>query len=161
MEPFDEIEKLEASDVFKEWKKENRDAYLTHAFIMIDPNIKQEWQIGYYTESNDKITTFDISEKIIKNPPAEAFKKEGAISKLDIEKVKVPFEKAAETADIIQKQKYSRCAATNKIIILQTITKQVWNITYVSVTMETLNIKIDAETGEVISDSMKSLFKIE
>ena len=161
MEPFDEIEKLEASDMFKEWKEENQDAYLTHAFLMIDPNIKNEWQIGYYTGSNDKINTFNISEEITKNPAADAFKKDGAISKLDITKVNISVDKALETADIVQKQKYSRCVATSKIIILQILSKQIWNITYVSATMETLNIKVDTETGEVISDSMQSLFRIE
>ena len=161
MEPIDEIQRLESSDVFNEWKKENPNTYLTHAFIMLDPNIKKEWQIGYYNEETDKITTFNVNDKITKNPEAEAFKKEGAINELDIEKIKISFDKVLETADIIQKQKYSRCNPTNKIIILQNLNKQVWNITYVSNTMETLNIKVDAETGEVISDNITSLFKIE
>jgi len=128
---------------------------------MLDPNIKKEWQIGYYNEKKDKITTFDVSDKIIRNPEAEAFKKDGAIKKLSLENVKVSFEKVVEIADVIQKQKYSRCSTSNRIIILQTLDRQIWNITYVSATMETLNIKVDAETGEVISDSMASLFKIE
>jgi len=161
MEPFDEIQKLESSDIFKQAKDENPGIYLTHAFVMLDSNIKKEWQLGYYNEKTDRIVTFNIGDIITKNPEAEAFKKDGAIKKLEIENVKISFDKALETADIVQKQKYARCNATNRIIILQNLDKQVWNITYVSISMETLNIKMDAETGEIISDSMKSLFKIE
>ena len=45
------------------------------------------------------------------------------------------------------------------MIILQTINKkETYNITFVTRAFKTLNIKIDADTGETISDQITSIF---
>ncbi|MEM3374282.1 MAG: hypothetical protein QW757_02585 [Candidatus Woesearchaeota archaeon] len=157
------IELLNNSEIYKKWKKENPKYYLSHAFIMIDPQVKLEWQIGYCNPENNKIITFAISddEKITENPESESlYNKE--ILKLDINKVKINLDNALEKAEQKQKEKYKEHFPFKKIVLLQNLEiGQVWNITYVTRTFKTLNIKIDSETGEIISDELIDLFKIE
>ena len=52
------LEKLKDSNIFKKWKKENPKCYIIHGFIMLDPEMDDEWQIGYYNADNERITTF-------------------------------------------------------------------------------------------------------
>jgi Zn-dependent metalloprotease len=158
----DIIKKLESSKEYKEWIKENPKAYLTHAFIMEDPNVKQEWQIGYFLPKEDKVMTFTVGDSIMQNPPSEVFKEKGTILKLKLDEVKVEMEDALKTAAKLQKEKYPGNDALKKIVILQNLdVGQVWNITYVTQTFKTLNIKIDAQTGKVIKDEIIELFRVD
>ncbi len=162
MEFKEALEKLVKSKEYKSWKKENNLYYLSHGFIMVDPQVKEEWQMGYCNPKNNNITTFSISEKISQNPEAEALNNETEIMKLDLEKVKITLKEALEKAEKIQKEKYSAHSPFKKIVLLQKLDiGQVWNITYVTNTFKTLNIKIDSETGEVIKDELMDLFRIE
>lgn len=158
----DALKKLEESKEFREWHKENKACYLTHGFIMVDPTIKQEWQIGYYHPDNEIISSFNVNGSVTKNPDAEAFKKEGKIEKLVVDKIKISLQEAEKKADAVQDEKYRAHTPTKKIFIIQKLdVGQVWNITYVTKTFSTLNIKVDSDTGKVVSDDLVSLFKVE
>jgi hypothetical protein len=162
MEIKEAVEKLEKSKEFKSWKKENNLYYLSHAFIMIDPQVKEEWQIGYCNPKNNNITSFSVSEKITQNPESEALNDDTKILKLDMEKVNTTLQHAMETAEKTQKEKYSAHSPFKKIVLLQNLDLgQVWNVTYVTNTFKTLNIKIDSETGKVLKDELMDLFRIE
>lgn len=163
MEFLEAIKKLNESKVFKEWNKNNKNKYyLSHAFIMKDQQVKEDWQIGYCNKENKKIVTFNVSDEIIKNPETEALNDNKEILKLNLDKIKITLNKALEIAEKKQKEKYSAHIPFKKIIILQNLDLgQVWNITYVTNTFKTLNIKIDSETGEVLSDELLEIFKIE
>ncbi len=155
------VEKLENSNVFKEWKKQNKEYYLVHAFYMIDPQVKKEWQIGYYNKDKDKIVTFCVNDEITINPAEDVFKKSGIINKLDISKIKVDFEKAKKIAEKFQEEHYPEHETKKKIIILQNLEKHVWNFTFISGQMATLNIKVNAETGKVFSHNLTNLFSFD
>ncbi len=155
------IKKIEDSGVFKEWRKENREYYLVHAFLMIDPSIKQEWQIGYYSKKKDKIVTFCVNENITKNPEEEVFKKSGIVKKLDLKKVKIPYEKALNIAERFQKEHYPAHKTEKKIIILQNLNEELWNLTFISKAFSTLNMKISAENGKIISHNLTNLFSLD
>jgi len=155
------IKKIEASAVFKEWKDLNKDYYLVHAFLMIDPSIKEEWQIGYYSRKKDKIVTFVVNKEITKNPEEKVFKKSGMVKKLDMSKVKIPYEKALKTAEKFQKEHYKAHDTEKKIIILQNLEEQIWNLTFISKAFSTLNIKINAENGKVLSHNLTNLFSVD
>ena len=156
------ISRLKESKIFLEWQKEHVDAYLTHCFFMKDKMVEPEWQIGYYNPGTDLISTFVIGEKIIMNPDSEALKKEGMVDKLDISKVKKDYVDAFELANKVQVEEFKTHTPMKKIFILQNIEgKQIWNVTYVTNTFNTLNIKIDSETGEINSKKLLSIFKVE
>ncbi|MEK6917031.1 MAG: hypothetical protein AABW92_04770 [Nanoarchaeota archaeon] len=158
MEFEDALKNLHKSKEFKDWKKTHKNSFLTYAFIMISEEVKKEWQIGYYNKGKDTISTFTVSEKIHKNPDSEILKGEG-IKELDPEKVKISYEKALEIAKKLQQKEYPPHTAEKKMIILQKLAiGQVWNITYITKTFKTLNIKIDSLTGEILKHDLLELF---
>ncbi|MBN2422400.1 hypothetical protein JXB41_04170 [Candidatus Woesearchaeota archaeon] len=162
MDFLEALEKLKQSTVFKEFSKEHKDSYLTHGFIMLDANIKKEWQIGYYSPKKDNIITFCVNGDIMQNPEEKVFKKEKKVLKLDTSKIKVPFSEAIIKANEIQKKKHPKHEPIKKIYIIQHLSEgQIWNVTYVTQTFNTLNIKIDSETGKIVSDNLVSLFRVE
>ncbi len=160
MEAINTIKKLEASKEFKEWRKEHKDNYLVHVFKLLDKANENEWQIGYYNKKNDRITTFVTNGKISINPESEIFKDAELIMPLELEKVSLSYEQIAKAAEEFQEQKYQKEKPLKVIMILQHIkTGHVWNITYVTQTYKTLNMKIDSSTGEVQSHNLASIFE--
>ncbi|MBI2129930.1 hypothetical protein HYU07_06900 [Candidatus Woesearchaeota archaeon] len=89
------------------------------------------------------------------------FKEPGAtVKELDLSKVTVWIDKALETANDLQERKYPRETPEKAIIILQNIEEGIlWNITYVTRAFNTLNIKVDAITGKIISDKLTNLMQ--
>ena len=78
MEAKEAVVRLEQSSIFLDWKKDNPKAYLANAFMMMDPAVVAEWQVGYYVPDTDRITTFGVGDKITKNPESEVFKEKNA-----------------------------------------------------------------------------------
>lgn len=154
----DVLEKLGKSKTFQEWQKSNKKCYLSHVFIMLGE--KEDCQVGYYNKEKDKITSFIIDEKIEVSQESDIFKKDRKIvEKLDIDKVKIDFEDAVKIANKFQRENYTKEIPIKKIIVLQNLEiGQVWNITYISNSFNTLNIKIDAKTGKIKNHEIVSLF---
>lgn len=151
---------LESSKEFKGFKTKNKEAFLTHVFYMLDEANENCVQIGYYNPKKDKITTFIIDGKsITKTPEAEVFKEEKTVIKdLDLKTVKLWVDDAVEIAEKLQKDKYPSDAPIKKIAILQHLPLgQVWNITFVTATFKTLNIKVDSESGKVVAEKLISI----
>jgi len=156
------VEKLESSDEFKGWKKDNPKAFLTYGFFMVSPDIKDEWQIGYYNPGSDMITAFAVSDTITRNPESEIFKDDSNVLELDLSKIKIPLDKAREIYKKLQKEKYGAHSSAREMIILQNLKiGQIYNVTCITNTYKTLNFKIDSETGEVKKHELIDLFKVE
>ncbi len=157
------IEEIEKSKIFNDFREKNNEAYLAHAFFLLDEANKDIVQIGYFNKASDKITTFVFEKgRISKNPEADVFKEQkSVIKRLDILKVKIEVGKAIAIADGLHDQKYSKEAVIKKIAILQHLpVGQVWNITYLLSNFKTLNIKIDSANGNVLEDTVSSLVEI-
>ena len=158
------VEKLEANPEFLEWKKENKDSFLSYAFTVLEKDAQPEWQIGYYDRKKDRITSFTFrGSGIAIQPDEEVFKKEDAdVAKLDMKKVKVPLDKAMSYADEFRQKKFSGEEPIKIIAILQNIPKLsiVWNMTYITKSFKMLNMKIDACSGKVVNYDMSSLMDL-
>ncbi len=157
---FDKIKTLESSKEFKGFKSKNKDAFLTHVFYMLDEANRNCVQIGYYNPKKDKITTFIMEgDCITKTPEAEVFKEQETVIKpLDMSKAKIEMSEAVEIAEKLQRDKYPADQPIKKIAILQHLPiGQVWNITFVTATFKTLNIKIDSQSKKVVSDRLISI----
>lgn len=154
------VEKVEKSEAFREWKKQHKDSFLVHLFMMYDE--KESYQVGYYDKKKDMITSFSVDDEIMASPESEVFKKEKTVVKrLDIKKVKKDFEDAVSIANKFQREKYSTEIPIKKIVVLQNIDfGQIWNITFISKTFNTLNMKIDAGSGKVKKHELVSLFSM-
>ncbi len=153
------IKNLCSHPEFKEWEKNNKECYLVHTFKMPDDTNENIWQIGYYDKKKDKITTFFIENNDIKIiPETEIYKREKkAIKKLNIDKLKVSMNDALNKANDLLKNKYKEYAVKT-ILILQNLDEGfVWNITFVTGSLKTLNVKIDAANGKTVKHELISL----
>ncbi|MBN1645343.1 PepSY domain-containing protein [Candidatus Woesearchaeota archaeon] len=150
------LERLHTSNEFKQWQKENKDFYLAHIFVMHDEANKGAFQIGYYNSNKDKMITFIMTPEEIKlTSEQEVMKAKQTINQLDAEKVKISFETALETAKKCREENYKNELIMKSFFILQELDKiPVFNITYLTHGFKTINIKINATTGEVVKHTI-------
>ncbi len=153
---------LEKSEVFKDWKKSHKDAYLCSIFLIgkIENIGNEPLQFDYYFK--DKITSFVIEPfekslgKNVKIGNEESiFKKEGEIDKLEINKIKISFDQALEIVNKFGKDKYPNEMFNKAIIILQKI---MWNITFLTQSFNVFNVKIDTNNGNIIEEKLIPIF---
>ena len=155
MEYKEMVEKIETSKEYKEFKKQHPKAYLVHIFQMTGTPL----QVGYFCTDTKKIATFEISDKGIKLEEQKPFQETPHdILKLELEKVKLDIKDAAEAASKVKEEHYPGEVINKQMLVLQHIeVGQVYNTTFITAAFKTLNIKIDAETGAVISHNLAAL----
>lgn len=164
MEFKEAMEKLENSEEFKKWKADHEDMYLVHGFTMLgsckeDP---MNWQIGYYDKKDDKITPIEVNGGISIGEPQQAFKKNETIKELDAKKVKITARQALDENEKARLEKFSKENPMKIFVIVQYLEEgQVWNITTATQSMNTINTKIDVETGEVKSIKTENLMQMQ
>nr|MCK4930125.1 PepSY domain-containing protein [Nanoarchaeota archaeon] len=155
------IKKVEESKTFKSFIKKHPDYYLVHCFTMVDEGEKKYiWELGYYSGKTDRMVVFETKPKIIRRAEEEAFKKQATIKKLDLSKVRISLSKALDICNNLVKDKYPKQNISKKIIILQHLDKQVYNITLVTRNFNILNIKIDSNTGEVLQENIQNILSL-
>lgn len=159
MKVGDSFDRLLDSSEFKEWKKKHDDSYLAFAFVMRDEKTDTDWQFGFYSKKKDKVVAFVVGNNIEVCPEEEVFKKEKTeVKEISLDNVK-DFEDALNTAKEYQDQYYNCDPPSKTISILQKLDNNVvWNITFLTTTFKTLNIRIDAESGKIIKHELVSLF---
>ena len=155
------LKKLEESSNFKSWKQKNKDTYFSYAFKIPQEMKSDDWQIGFYDKKKDKITTFIIANgEITTRPEEEIFKKEEKeVNEINLNKVKLTFDNAIVKADEFQKKNFPKDRSAKTIAILQNLSElgNIWNITYVTETFNTLNMKIDATSGKILEHNFASI----
>lgn len=149
------IEKAEDTDEFKEFKKQHEEAYIVHIFKMTGVNP----QVGYYSKKTKKVTTFELGEIIIISEESPFQEREHDIKPLILENIKKDYEDVLKIANEVRKEHYKHELVNKDIIVIQNLEKegQIYNITFITQAFRTLNIKINAETGEVISHNLANL----
>ena len=155
------LKKLKESKEFKEWNNKNQDNFFSYAFKMLENSKSIPWQLGFYHKTTDKVMTFIVDETEIKiQQEEEIFKKpDMEVKQIDIKKVKISFEKILKKAEEFKKEKYPKELVSKTIAILQNLEEYgtVWNITYVTHSFKTLNMKINSENGKILHHNLESL----
>lgn len=162
MHVLETIKKLESSKEFSAWKKSHKEAYLAHAFMMLDEANKDIWQIGYFNPKTNLISVFVVDKKISKNEDSEVFKEQKKmVTPLIARDVKFNEEQALTEAKKILDDNYKGNASVKSFMILQDIDEigLVWNLTFLTQQFKTINIKIDATTGECKGHKIVSLIQ--
>ena len=81
-------------------------------------------------------------------------KEDTNVKGLELKDVKVELEEALKVANKIRAEKY-KVDSSKIIVLLQKLDAgQVWNITYITNTLSTLNIKLDCDSGDVLSEEL-------
>lgn len=161
MELKQALERLNESKEYKDSIKENNDIFFSYALMTIEKKEISPWQLGFYNKSTDKITTFVIGkDEIAVQKEEEVFKKPGMeVKPIDIEKAKLKFDEIIKKAEKFKKEEYPKEAISKTIAILQNLQGfgTIWNITFVTDSFKTLNLKINAENSEIISYNLESI----
>lgn len=145
--------------IFKDWHKENQDYFLAHAFVMLDEPNKNTWQIGFYNTNDQQMVTFILDGQSVKKTEGqEVLKSEGDIKPLKPEHIKLSVEDALAKATQCYQEHYKGEPHIKHFFIIQNIDGQhLFNITYFTQAFNTINIKIDAETGDIIKHTKQKL----
>ncbi len=152
---------LQEDPKFQEWKKSHSDAIFSYAFITIDKQLSNDWQFGFYYKKDDRMVTFAlVNEKAGEPRVDEVFKEPGAkMHEIDMAKVKLSIAEVLELAEAFVKVSYPKEFISRKILILQFLPDfgLVWNITMMSLTYNSINLKITADTGDIKFNKLISL----
>ena len=147
------LEKLHDNPEFKEWKKTHEDFFLSHAFFMENC----EWQFGFYNSDSEKMVTFICGDKILHNKEEDILKAKVKITKLNPDDIKISITDAINKAKELLKEKYKSDMPTKHFVIIQNLDCVVFNITFLCQNFNTINIKIDAKEGKIVSDTSQKL----
>ncbi len=156
MELHETLAKLTRHPVFKEWHEKNKEYFLAHAFVMLDEANKNCMQIGFYNPEKERMITFFVADNVQKTDEQEVLKSEGEIQQLKPEEVKQTVEEALQTAEKCFKE-YKEQAIKHFFIIQNAEGHTMFNITYFTQSLKTVNVKIDATTGKIIKHSIQAL----
>ena len=146
----EDVEKIMNSEVFKNL---NKKLYLCSCFAIDD-----DWQYDFYDKKDKKITSFKVEDEIrLVVEESKVFQKEQVeLEKLDLDHVKIKLEEALLKIEKIKKEKCNE-GINKKIMILQHIKVPLWNISLLTSSLNILNVKINAVSGEIISEKFESL----
>lgn len=157
------LEKLKETQEFKQWTSKNHDSFFSYALKMIEHDKEQPWELGYYNKDTEKIASFAVEPESKLVNEEEAFKKpDEEILAIDTEKVILPFNEIISRARKFQLEKYPMERENKIIAILQNLGEHntVWNITFLTNSFKTLNMKISPESGKILHHSLESLMDI-
>lgn len=148
------MSKLLDAKVYKDWRKDHADSFLAHGVYFEGP--EAPWQIGFYNPKQDTLTVFEVGETIDCKPDEEVFHSDNEIEMLDAASIKLNLVQATEIAQ--QCLVKHKDIATKRIYVLQMFQGiPVYNITFLTQTYKTFNLKIDAGTGEVKEEHLHNL----
>jgi uncharacterized membrane protein YkoI len=159
MDLHETLAKLTRSAVFKDWHKKNPAYFLAHAFVMLDEANKGIWQIGFYNPEKERMVTFIVSDKEVKHTEEqEVLRTEAEILPLKAEDVTHSVEDALKTAKQCLQENYRGEIPIKEFFIIQHAEGHaMFNITFFTQSLKTINIKIDAKTGKIFKHTMQSL----
>jgi len=153
---------LGRSKEFSSWKKEHPQSFLVHIFVMIEGDATAGYQVGYYDPASNKVTSFLVEEGKTPQalPPAEILEDpEHKIEELDMHGVELSTEDALAKAHEVRDDDYENIPVLKTFFIVQSLHGfgPLFNITFVTRDLKTLNVKISAKTAEVLKHSLDSL----
>ena len=151
------MERLQDDTGFTSWKSSNPDSYLCHCLCMLGD--EDAWHIGYSNKDQSMMTFVITRDDITQESSEEVFKKpETEIKPLDFSNVDLTASQAVALAKEFQKKEYPQEVLSKYLIVLQHLdVGQVYNLTFVTLAMSTLNIKVDCKTGDILSHKRTTL----
>src|SRR3989344_1485997 len=145
------LSKLHASETFRDYQKKNASSYLTNSLHI------NEWQINYFSPKTHLITSFIINSKI-KKKTLEA--KNQKFPVLNKNKIHIDVEKAlSNSVNNASSNELNKSNGVTIIIIQTENSIPVWNISIPTASLKVINIKVSAESGDILEKSEKSIIE--
>ncbi len=154
MNIVDIVNLLEKHDLYVTFHTKYAEAYLAYVFVQEDVV-----QVGFFDSKSERMTTFVVSgERVDVIENQEVLRKEGDLLPLEIVRCVISIAHAKNIFEKVHKEKYSGEVLKTVFVVLQQGLKgPVYNITALTNSLKTLNVKISAEDGIVLQDSCQSL----
>jgi hypothetical protein len=157
----DTLAKLEKEGKFGEYKKDNPDAYLVSGFFMVEKVGVDDivWQVDFYSKKTAKITSFVLNKTLEVKGEQDVFQeKKKVLGPLNLNQIKVGFRQCLDIVNELIDKKYPSETPSKIIVVLQMLDGlAVWNITYLTQAFKVLNVKVNAESGDVIKDTIENI----
>lgn len=162
MDAKEVILSLMDKDEYKEYSQNKKGFYPVHFFAFFEKDFMKDCHVGFFDDEKGAMDTFALmNDKIQINTEPELLKHaDEKIKALELERIKVTTDSAINTLNELMTKKYKKEGVDKVFCILQNIDAgQVWNITTVTKSFNTLNVKIDSETGKIVEDKLMSIFE--
>ncbi len=156
------LEKLFASDEFKKFKKENKEAYLCSGFFSIDRQGKDNQQhLDFYVSSNKKMFSFQL-EKGFELVPLENY--DGRVPEKLSEKIEFDFDEVEDLIINKMKEENINKQIQKLLLSLQSLEGKNFIIGTIFISgMGILKVTIDLSEDKITNFEKKSfldMFKI-
>jgi len=153
MRASDFLERLKKKDFFKEFEKENPDAYFCAIFCILNKDEREGDQINidFYVPSKNKVAYSESPFQEIRFSEQENKELKELKS---LNKISVDLEDLWEVVERVKKEKNIE-QHTGKIIGV--LTEGVWNLICMSSSFDLLKIKLNPETKEILEAKKESL----
>jgi len=154
MDIFKVVERLRADSKFQEWQAANKKSFLYVVFgIHADPQV---WEVGFFNAKENTAKTFMVGD-VISDVAEESkiFKPtDQVVDELHLDKVKISVADALAIVESVRKADYPKELVNKTIMILQQMKRPLWNSHSTHSTLNVLNVKIDARSGDVVEKSL-------
>lgn len=141
--------------------------YLAHFFAHLSSSFELEelWSVGFYDDKRNLVVSYKLDNDNLIVSEGKPFKKaEDKINELKLDKLKIDLSKLKDISLGLQRSKYPGQDPIKIIVLLQNISfngdkRNVWNLTFITQSFATLNMKIDADNGDILSHELTSLMQ--
>ncbi|MCD4666728.1 hypothetical protein K8R47_02875 [archaeon] len=145
------LEKFKQLKSSKEFKKLPKEYFLCSCFLIIG----KDWQFDFFSKKTGKMISFIVNDEIKRQEDKPFSKDKSKIKILDLKKVKIKYEDALKKAQSY----YPKEIANKEIIILQSSSEPIWNVTLITNTLNVINVKSSAVTGKLVSKTRESVLR--
>ena len=156
LSPQEIIANLQQDQLFQKWSLQHPQAFLSHLFCPLNDQLLSinNWELGYFDPSTEKITVFvpikdnQTNDFEIK-PEDDVFKQENSVVEaLNLKEVNISLELLFPLIKEQLKQRFPKEQIGNGFLILQTLNqKTLFNVTFITTSIQFINLKINANTG--------------
>ena len=129
-------------------------AYLAYVFVQDDVV-----QVGFFDSKIQRMTTFVVSgDRVDVVGDQEVLRKEGDLLPLELVRCTLSVDQAKNIFEKVHKEKYKvEVLKTVFVVLQQGFEGPVYNITALTHSLKTLNVKVSADDGVVKQHSCQSL----
>jgi len=151
MELKEAVVVVEQSDAFTRWKKDHQDWKLAHGILLEDG-----WHVGY--TNGHHMATFTLNPVKVEDDQETYKPKDEEIKSLDVAQVTLTLQEAKEAFENVREEHYPSEVIMKPILLIQQLEQPVYNITGVTMSFQTINVKLDMQ-GQVLDKSKQALIQ--
>jgi hypothetical protein len=149
---------VESSPQFRKFRTEYPHRYLVHLFCFARGE-REDVELGYYDSEQDTINVVTHAQQAVRDAE-QVFKEEGVLQQLDLGRVSVGLRAARDLGLGRLNAKHPGQQVAQEICILQQHDGPCWNLTLVTRALGMFVVRIDACTGSVLQEELRSLLEL-